>query len=109
MHNKLPPLWLVVGLMMFPQMVETLYSPVLTQIASQFGVSEGQASQTLSVYFLAFAVGVVCWGRLCDLIGRRPACSPMASAPCWHCWPTSLKPCCWPGSSRPLAPRWVPW
>lgn len=73
MHNKLPPRWLVVGLMMFPQMVETLYSPVLTQIASQFRVSEGQASQTLSVYFLAFAVGVVCWGRLCDLVGRRPA------------------------------------
>ncbi|MEV3813271.1 multidrug effflux MFS transporter [Aeromonas allosaccharophila] len=73
MNNKLPPLWLVVGLMMFPQIVETIYSPVLTHIASQFRVSEGQASQTLSVYFLAFAVGVVCWGRLCDLIGRRPA------------------------------------
>lgn len=73
MHNKLPPRWLVVGLMMFPQMVETIYSPVLTQIASQFRVSEGLASQTLSVYFLAFAVGVVCWGRLCDLVGRRPA------------------------------------
>jgi Bcr/CflA subfamily drug resistance transporter len=73
MNNKLPPLWLVVGLMMFPQIVETIYSPVLTHIASQFGVSDGQASQTLSVYFLAFAVGVVFWGRLCDLIGRRPA------------------------------------
>ncbi|MEN9532438.1 MAG: hypothetical protein RIQ83_1662 [Pseudomonadota bacterium] len=73
MNNKLPPLWLVVGLMMFPQIVETIYSPVLTQIATQFRVSDGQASQTLSVYFLAFAVGVVCWGRLCDLIGRRPA------------------------------------
>ncbi|ATY79407.1 MFS transporter [Aeromonas veronii] len=73
MNNKLPPLWLVVGLMMLPQIVETIYSPVLTHIASQFRVSEGQASQTLSVYFLAFAVGVVCWGRLCDLIGRRPA------------------------------------
>jgi Bcr/CflA subfamily drug resistance transporter len=73
MNNKLPPLWLVVGLMMFPQIVETIYSPVLTHIASQFRVSEGLASQTLSVYFLAFAVGVVCWGRLCDLIGRRPA------------------------------------
>lgn len=53
MNNKLPPLWLVVGLMMFPQIVETIYSPVLTHIASQFRVSEGQASQTLSVYFLA--------------------------------------------------------
>ncbi|MDF2412935.1 multidrug effflux MFS transporter [Aeromonas sp. 1HA1] len=73
MNNKLPPLWLVVGLMMFPQIVETIYSPVLTQIATQFRVSDGQASQTLSVYFLAFAVGVVCWGRFCDLIGRRPA------------------------------------
>lgn len=73
MNNKLPPLWLVVGLMMFPQIVETIYSPALTHIASQFRVSDAQASQTLSVYFLAFAVGVVCWGRLCDLIGRRPA------------------------------------
>ena len=73
MNNRLPPRWLVVGLMMFPQMVETIYSPVLTHIATEFGVSEGQASQTLSVYFLAFAAGVVCWGRLCDLIGRRPA------------------------------------
>ncbi|MFM4965169.1 multidrug effflux MFS transporter [Aeromonas bivalvium] len=73
MNNKLPSRWLMVGLMMYPQLVETIYSPVLTQIASQFRVSEGQASQTLSVYFLAFAVGVVCWGRLCDLVGRRPA------------------------------------
>lgn len=73
MNSKLPPRWLVVGLMMFPQIVETIYSPVLTHIASQFRVSDGQASQTLSVYFLAFAVGVVCWGWLCDLIGRRPA------------------------------------
>ncbi len=73
MNNRLPPRWLVVGLMMFPQMVETIYSPVLTHIATEYRVSEGQASQTLSVYFLAFAAGVVCWGRLCDLIGRRPA------------------------------------
>ncbi|MCH7371946.1 MFS transporter [Aeromonas sp. MR16] len=73
MNNKSPPLWLVVGLMMFPQLVETIYSPALTHIATGFRVSEGLASQTLSVYFLAFALGVVCWGRLCDLIGRRPA------------------------------------
>ena len=107
MNNKLPPLWLVVGLMMFPQIVETIYSPVLTHIATQFRVSEGQASQTLSVYFLAFAVGVVCWGRLCDLIGRRPAM--LAGLLTWHCWLISLKPCCWPGSSRPLAPPLAPW
>lgn len=73
MNYKSPPLWLAVGLMMFPQIVETIYSPALTHIAAHFQVSEGQASQTLSVYFLAFAMGVIFWGRLCDKIGRRPA------------------------------------
>lgn len=28
---------------------------------------------TLSIYFLGFALGVFCWGRLSDSIGRRPA------------------------------------
>ncbi len=38
MNNRLPPRWLVVGLMMFPQIVETVYSPrVLTHIATEFG------------------------------------------------------------------------
>ncbi|MCG9595522.1 multidrug effflux MFS transporter [Vibrio sp. Isolate25] len=71
--SKVPPLWLAVVLMMFPQIVETIYSPALTDIAHQFNVSDAKASQTLSVYFLAFAIGVVFWGRLSDLIGRRPA------------------------------------
>nr|WP_275658273.1 multidrug effflux MFS transporter [Vibrio sp. Isolate25] len=73
MISKVPPLWLAVVLMMFPQIVETIYSPALTDIAHQFNVSDAKASQTLSVYFLAFAIGVVFWGRLSDLIGRRPA------------------------------------
>lgn len=65
-------LWLAVALMMFPQIVETLYSPALTDIASAFSVSAEQASQTLSLYFFAFALGVVFWGRMCDSLGRRP-------------------------------------
>ncbi|WP_235800263.1 multidrug effflux MFS transporter [Vibrio anguillarum] len=73
MISRIPPLWLAVILMMFPQIVETIYSPALTDIAHQFNVSNAEASQTLSVYFLAFAIGVVFWGRLSDLIGRRPA------------------------------------
>ncbi|WP_340609139.1 multidrug effflux MFS transporter [Xenorhabdus bharatensis] len=67
-----PPLWLAIALMMFPQIVETIYSPALTNIARGFSVSVEQASQTLSLYFFAFAIGVVVWGRLCDVIGRRP-------------------------------------
>lgn len=65
-------LWLAVALMMFPQIVETIYSPALTDIASAFSVNAEQASQTLSLYFFAFALGVVFWGRMCDVIGRRP-------------------------------------
>ncbi|TNH42684.1 Bcr/CflA family efflux MFS transporter [Photorhabdus luminescens] len=71
MQRKLG-LMLATALMMFPQIVETIYSPALTNIAKEFKVSAGQAAQTLSLYFFAFAIGVVVWGRLCDLIGRRP-------------------------------------
>ncbi|WP_047237222.1 Bcr/CflA family efflux MFS transporter [Chromobacterium subtsugae] len=68
-----PALWLLTALITFPQLVETIYSPALTDIAAAFGVSQAQASQTLSVYFLAFAAGVALWGWLSDRIGRRPA------------------------------------
>ena len=71
MNNKnlLP---LAIALLMFPQIAQTLYSPALGDIGRVFEVSPEAAAQTLSVYFLAFAVGVVVWGRLCDRIGRRP-------------------------------------
>lgn len=59
--------------MMFPQIMETIYSPALPNIAENFAVSVAAASQTLSVYFMAFAIGVFCWGRLADIIGRRKA------------------------------------
>ena len=66
-----PSIPLMVLLMMFPQIVETLYSPALPHIAAGFGVPLALAGQTLSIYFLAFAAGVVCWGILCDYLGRR--------------------------------------
>ncbi|MCW2479901.1 MFS transporter [Candidatus Symbiopectobacterium sp. NZEC135] len=71
MQRKLT-LTLATSLMMFPQVVETIYSPALTHIADGFHVSAEIAAQTLSSYFFAFALGVVVWGRLCDVIGRRP-------------------------------------
>lgn len=66
-----PSIGLMVVLMMFPQIVETIYSPALPLIASGFGVPVAIASQTLSVYFFAFALGVVVWGMLSDHLGRR--------------------------------------
>lgn len=66
-------LFLIIALVMFPQVVETIYSPALPLIAERFEVPQSIATQTLSFYFLAFALGVLFWGILCDKIGRRPA------------------------------------
>ncbi|UNM95570.1 multidrug effflux MFS transporter [Ignatzschineria rhizosphaerae] len=65
------PLLLLIMLVMFPQIVETIYSPALPLIAEGFTVSQSIAAQTLSVYFIAFAFGVTVWGLLSDRIGRR--------------------------------------
>ncbi|CAI0799444.1 Inner membrane transport protein ydhC [Serratia quinivorans] len=65
------PLPLMMAAIMAPQVLETLYSPALTAIRSDFNVSAAQASQTLSVYFFAFALGVAFWGGMCDRLGRR--------------------------------------
>ncbi|MUJ23976.1 MFS transporter [Aliivibrio fischeri] len=70
--NTKPSLWLMVLLLMFPQIVETIYSPALGSIADSFAVTYSQASQTISIYFSAFALGVVVWGILADKLGRRP-------------------------------------
>ncbi|UTV28448.1 multidrug effflux MFS transporter [Photobacterium atrarenae] len=67
-----PSLGLMVLMLMFPQIVETIYSPALGSIAQSFAVSETQAAQTLSIYFSAFAIGVAVWGVLADKLGRRP-------------------------------------
>lgn len=64
---------LLIILMMFPQFVETIYSPALPSIAIAFNIPENQAQWTISIYFIAFAIGVVFWGIQSDYIGRRKA------------------------------------
>ncbi|BAJ03189.1 multidrug effflux MFS transporter [Shewanella violacea] len=71
--KTMPNLWLILALVMFPQVVETIYSPALPHISHAFGVTAQTASQTISVYFIAFAFGVLVWGRLSDTLGRRKA------------------------------------
>lgn len=63
--------WLIVILMMFPQIAETIYSPILPELSTVFSISPETTSLTISLYFTAFAVGVVFWGIACDVIGRR--------------------------------------
>ena len=68
---KTPSIGVMLALMMFPQIVETIYSPALPHIALAFNVASNTAAQTLSIYFSAFALGVVFWGVAADYLGRR--------------------------------------
>lgn len=60
-------------LLMMPQWVETMYSPILTEITLHYQVNAEQSSLTMSLYFVSFALGIVFWGDCCDRYGRRPA------------------------------------
>ncbi|WP_107839475.1 multidrug effflux MFS transporter [Metasolibacillus meyeri] len=71
--NRKPRLLLLIVLVGFPQMSETIFTPSLPQIADSYGVAMSTAQLTLSIYFLAFAFGVFLWGYLSDFIGRRQA------------------------------------
>ncbi|MCQ6563370.1 multidrug effflux MFS transporter [Paenibacillus mendelii] len=68
-----PSLLLFIILVGFPQISETIYTPSLPDIAEQLHASGNSIQLTLSIYFFGFAVGVFCWGRLSDAIGRRPS------------------------------------
>jgi len=68
-----PSLLLMIVLVAFPQISETIYTPSLPDISASLGVSNSSVQLTLSIYFIGFAFGVFCWGWLSDLIGRRPA------------------------------------
>jgi hypothetical protein len=89
---------------MFPQIAETIYSPALTDISAIFP-SARRRRQTLSVYFIGFAVGVFAVGRIQRSL--RPASGAaggvrVALGCLMALWATDFR-CCWRrGSSR----RW---
>ncbi|MNO40607.1 Inner membrane transport protein YdhC [compost metagenome] len=68
-----PSLLLMIVLVAFPQISETIYTPSLPDISVALGVSSSSVQLTLSIYFIGFALGVFCWGWLSDFIGRRPS------------------------------------
>lgn len=71
-NNKIN-LLLLVCLIGFPQISETIYTPSLTEIAQNFNVTLNVSQMTLSIYFLGFAIGVVFWGIGSDYFGRKKA------------------------------------
>ncbi|MBO0432650.1 multidrug effflux MFS transporter [Enterococcus sp. DIV0660C] len=71
--NKKINLSLLICLVGFPQISETIYTPSLTEIAQKYGVQLNIAQMTLSIYFISFALGVFFWGIGSDFFGRRKA------------------------------------
>ncbi len=70
-NNKLP-FFLIFSLVAFPQVSENIYSPALSDMTSYFKTTFSQSEITLTTYFIGFALGVLFWGRLSDIVGRRP-------------------------------------
>ncbi|WP_340011629.1 multidrug effflux MFS transporter [Paenibacillus sp. FSL H7-0690] len=66
-----PSLLLMIVLVAFPQISETIYTPSLPDIAVALGATNSSVQLTLSMYFIGFALGVFSWGWLSDFIGRR--------------------------------------
>ncbi len=64
---------LIILLLGFPQVSETIYTPSLPDLAHSLGISSQWAELTLSIYFIGFALGVAGWGIVADYRGRRPA------------------------------------
>lgn len=62
----------VIMMVVVPLLAESIYSPGLPALAESFGVSDGLAESTLSIYLFGMSIGVLCWGNLSDLIGRKP-------------------------------------
>ena len=70
---SVPSLLLMIILVAFPQISETIYTPSLPDISKALHVSNNEVQLTLSVYFAGFAFRRIFIGWLSDIIGRRPA------------------------------------
>lgn len=73
MKNKKLSIGLLIALVGFPQISETIYTPALPNVAIGLLTSAYMVEATLAIYFLGFAMGVLLWGTISDYCGRRKA------------------------------------
>lgn len=71
--KKQPSILIIIALIGFPQISESIFTPVLPQLSHSMAISGHTTQLTMSTYFFAFAFGVLCFGALSDRIGRRQA------------------------------------
>ncbi|MCH4171109.1 MAG: multidrug effflux MFS transporter [Lactobacillus sp.] len=72
-QKKLPSIFLIIALVGFPQISESIFTPILPALSRGMAISAATSQHTMSSYFIGFACGVLFWGQLSDRIGRRPA------------------------------------
>jgi Bcr/CflA subfamily drug resistance transporter len=70
--TKKLPISLLIALVGFPQISETIYTPALPDVSESLRTSAFLVEATLAIYFLGFALGVFIWGAISDRIGRKP-------------------------------------
>lgn len=70
-RKNVPSILLIIVLVGFPQISESIFTPSLPALSDAFNVSDKSIQLTMSIYFVAFAIGVMFWGGLSDKIGRR--------------------------------------
>lgn len=72
-RKQVPSLLLIIVLVGFPQISESIFTPALPALSSALQVTAQMGQLTMSSYFIAFALGVLFWGSYSDRVGRRPA------------------------------------
>ncbi|MDF2965442.1 MAG: bcr1 [Rickettsiaceae bacterium] len=66
------PIWLLIILFGLSHTSETVISIALPSLAQHLSVTDNMVQLSSSIYFFGFALGIFFWGRVSDLIGRRP-------------------------------------
>ncbi len=72
-QKQVPSLLLLITLVGFPQISESIFTPILPALSQAMHVSASHSQLTMSSYFVAFAVGVLFWVQYADYRGRRDA------------------------------------
>ena len=72
-QKQVPSLMIIIALVGFPQISESIFTPVLPALSANLNVADRTGQLVMSTYFVAFAAGVLFWGKRSDVKGRKPA------------------------------------